>query len=227
MKKRTMILSILFLLTGTFLGFADTNLNLKIKFDQIYGLKKGDRVIYELNHIGEVGNVNYGKDGIYNVEVTIKNNFANAATESSEFFIIDDPQKKGSKVVEVILVQTGGVLLKDGATVEGSSNRSMILEKLEMDIERGLEYLKREYEKFQNQVDKIPESKEYQELKRKLANLLEQLKLTSKETHDKIQKELIPKIKEELDRIEETIKKFGEEKQTKPSENQLAKPKKI
>ncbi len=227
MKKRTIILSILFLLAGMLLGFADTHLNLKVKFDQIYGLKRGDRVIYELNHIGEVENINYGKDGIYNVEVTIKNNFANAATESSEFFILDDPQKEGNKSIEVILVQTGGVLLKDGATVDGSSNRSMILEKLEMDIEKGLQYLKKEYEKFQGQIDKIPESKEYQELKKKLENLLEQLKLTSKETHDKIQKELIPKIKEELDRIEETIKKFGEEKQTKPPENQLAKPKKI
>ena len=39
MKKRTMILSILFLLAGTLLGFVDTNLNLKVKFDQIYGLK--------------------------------------------------------------------------------------------------------------------------------------------------------------------------------------------
>ena len=85
MKKRTIILSILFLLAGTLLGFADTNLNLKVKFDQIYGLKRGDRVIYELNHIGDVENVDYGRDGIYNVKVTIKNNFANTATEYSKF----------------------------------------------------------------------------------------------------------------------------------------------
>ena len=227
MKKRTIILSILFLLAGTLLGFADTNLNLKVKFDQIYGLKRGDRVIYELNHIGDVENVDYGRDGIYNVKVTIKNNFANTATEYSKFFIIDDPLKEGNKSIDVILVQTGGVLLKDGATVDGSSNRSMILEKLEMDIEKGLQYLKKEYEKFQDQVDKIPESKEYQELKRKLADLVEQLKLTSKETHEKIQKELIPKLKEELDKIEETLRKLGEEKQTQPSENQLEKPTKI
>ena len=74
----------------------------KVKFDQIYGLKGGDRVIYELNHIGDVKNVFYEKGGIYNVDVTIESNFTNAITEYSKFFIIDDPIKEGEKAIEVL-----------------------------------------------------------------------------------------------------------------------------
>ena len=88
MKKRTIILSILYIFTGKLLVHAETNLNLTIKFDQIYGLIRGDRVIYELNHIGNVESVYYESDGIYNVSVKIKNNFVNAVTEYSKFFII-------------------------------------------------------------------------------------------------------------------------------------------
>ena len=208
MKKRTIIISILFILTGKLLVHAEANLNLTIKFDQIYGLIRGDRVIYELNHIGDVESVYYGSDGVYNVSLKIKNNFVNAATEYSKFFIIDDPLKEGNKAIEVILEQTGGKPLKDGITVAGSSDRYAVLKKLEIDIEKGLDYLKREYRSFQDQVDKIPESEEYHKLKKKLADLVKQLKLATKETNEKIQRELLPRIIKELDRIEEMLKKY-------------------
>jgi hypothetical protein len=227
MKKRTIILSILFLIVGTALGLAENNINLNVKFDQIYGLSKGDQLIYELNHIGDVKSVFYGSDGIYKVSVTIKNNFANAVTEYSKFFIIDDPLKEGNKAIEVILEQTGGIPLKDGESVDGSSNRYAVLKKLEIDIEKGLENLQREYENFRNQVDKIPESKEYKKLKKKLADLVEQLKLASEEANKKIQEKMIPKIIKELDRLEEMLREFNEEKQTKPSEDQVDEPTKI
>lgn len=227
MNKRTIILSILLIFTGKLLAHAETNLNLTIKFDQIYGLIRWDRVMYELNHIGDVESVYYGSDGVYNVSVTIKNNFVNAATEYSKFFIIDDPLKEGNKAIEVILEQIGGKLLKDGTTVAGSSDQYAVLKKLEIDIEKGLDYLKREYSSFRDQVDKIPESEEYQKLKKKLADIVEQLKLATKETNEKIQRELLPKIIKELDRIEEMLKKYGEEKQTKPSEDKPEEPTKI
>ena len=227
MIKRTIILTILLILTRKPLVYAETNFNLIIKFDRIYGLIKGDRIIYELNHIGDVESVIYESDGIYNVSVTIKNNFANAVTEYSKFFIVDDPIKKGNKAIEVILEQTGGMPLKDGATVAGSSNRYTVLKKLEIDIEKGLDYLKKEHESFRDQVDRIPESEEYQKLKNKLADLLEKLKLATKEVNEKIQRELLPKIIRELDRIEKMLKKYGEEKQTKPSENKPEEPVKI
>jgi len=217
MKIRTIIISILFLVGGIALASAEANINLNIKFDQIYGLKSGDRVIFELNYIGNVGDVNYGMDGIYNVNVTIRNNFANAVTEYSKFFIIDDPVKKDNKAIEIILEQTGGTPLKDGSIVVGSVNSLGVLEKLEIDIEKGLENLKREYRDFQGKVDKFPESDEYQDLKKKLADIVEQLKIATKVTNEKIQKELIPKLIRELDKLERMLKKYGEEEQDKPS----------
>ena len=87
--------------------------------------------------------------------------------------------------------------------------------------------MQREYENFKGQIDKIPESKEYQKLKDKLADLVEQLKVASKEANKKIQKKMIPKIIKELDRLEEMLREFGEEKQTKPSEDQVDEPTKI
>jgi len=168
-----------------------------------------------------VESVIYCKDGFYTIKVTIKKNFANAATEHSKFFIIDDPHKSGNKAVEIILLQTKGALLKDGATVQGSSDRSVMLEKLAMDIDRGLEYLKREYEDLQGKIGKIPESKEYKELRRELTELTEELKQASKETNERIQKELIPFLKQELERLKEKLRKFREDEQKKPLEIKL------
>ena len=194
MRKVYITNIVLFLVVGASLGFIDSNLNLKIRFEQIYGLQNGNRVIFEQNHIGEVENVKYGRDGIYNVAVAIKNNFAHAATKFSKFLIIDDPRNKDNKAIEIILLQTNGSMLKHGATVEGSSSRKMILEKLALDIEKGLEYLNREIENFQSEIEKLSKSKEYQELKKELAELAEGLKQASKETREKIREELIPKF---------------------------------
>ena len=43
----------------------------------------------------------------------------------------------------------------------------------------------------------------------------------SEETRKKIQKEIIPLLKQELEKLKEKLKKIGQEKQTKPLEIEL------
>jgi len=50
-------------------------LDLKIRFDEIRGLKQGDRVIYGQNYIGRVKKVSYSREGRFLVYVAIKRDF--------------------------------------------------------------------------------------------------------------------------------------------------------
>jgi ABC-type transporter Mla subunit MlaD len=189
-------------------GLTRSTLTLNIRFDRIQGLQEGDRVIFEQNPIGDVTSVSYGKDGMYTVEIAVKKNFVNAITEHSKFYISDDPQTVGKKAVEVEQIQKGGTPLENGSFVEGSNKFSLVFEQLAMDIEKALEYLKKEFDDYQNEIKTIPESEEYQKLKRELAELLKQLRESGEETHEKIRKELIPFLIQELEKLKERLRKF-------------------
>ena len=102
-----------------FLLFAceETGLNLKIHFDDIQGLQAENRVLFESNHIGQVTRVFYAKEGHYVVDLIIQEDFANAATETSRFYIVNDPLSADRKAIEIMLLRTGGTALVDGSMV--------------------------------------------------------------------------------------------------------------
>ncbi len=221
MPKKIIIPLFILIALVVFWGIRDTNLNLKIRFDQAYGLKKEGRILFEQNQVGSVKSINYGNNGVYTIDIEIRKNFTNAATEHSRFFVIDDPQSSGTKAVEIVLMKAGGTTLKDGKIVEGSNRGTALFEKLETDIEKGVEYLRREFSRFQTEWEKVPESREYKDLKRELSELASEMSKASEETRKKIQKEIIPLLKQELEKLKEKLKKIGKEQQTKPLEIEL------
>jgi len=124
------------------LACAGKDLRLKIRYNQIYGLDENSRVLFDQNQIGDVNRAFYQKDGRYIVQVKIKENFTNAATEHSRFFIIRDPQREGKKAVGVIQIRKGGNPLEDGSVVEGSSRSSVMFGEMWQQFEKELDNVK-------------------------------------------------------------------------------------
>lgn len=215
-------LGILLLLSTGAWGFLDSDLDLKIRFERIHGLQAGDRVFFQENTVGKVETVRYLKEGLYMAEVSIESNFSNAATEHSEFYIVQDPENRGRQAVEVFQKKPGGALLGDGAIVEGASGRSLLLERLAMDIERGLESLKKEFDHLQGDIEKIPESDEYRTLKQQLAELADRLKKAGRETRQKVQEDLLPLLARELEKLKQQLERMSREKPEKPEKTVLS-----
>jgi hypothetical protein len=170
--------------------------------------------------------VSYGKDGTYTVGISIKKNFLNAATGCSKFYIVDDHQTTGKKAVEVEQIRKGETPLENGSTVEGSKKYSVVFEQLAMDIEKALEYLKKEFDDYQGEIESIPESEEYQKLKRELSELVKQLRESGAATGEKIRKELIPFLIQELEKLKEKLRKFENKEEKEPFEIEQKKPEK-
>jgi hypothetical protein len=206
-----------------FLGCKQSALHITIRYDQIQGLKEGDRVIFEQNHIGEVTGVFYSEDGYYVVDLTIERHFANAATEHSKFFIIADPQNKGEKAIEMIQTRRGGAPLQDGATVQGSSKSSAVFSQMRANFEKGLGNLKGEFERFFEDLRSVPETEEFKKLEKELERLAEEMKRSSKSVREKIQKEVLPRLKEEIEKLREQLRKFGRQEELEPLETQMEK----
>ena len=215
---------IIFLL-AIFLLFAceETGLNLKIRFDDIQGLQADNRVIFESNHIGQVTRVYYTQEGYYRVDLIIKEDFANAATENSQFYIVDDPQEAGAKAIEILQIRKGGPPLADGSMVEGSTRPSAAYQKMMEDFDKQAAKIGRQLQQFFEDLRKLPESDEFKQLQRDLEELGREMEKAGKATRDKIQNDVVPMIKEELERLKKRLESFGREKEVEPLEKQLEK----
>ena len=218
---------ILMMISFVGLGCNAGDLDLSVIFDDIQGLKSNDSVIFEHNRIGKVNDVTYTKEGTYRVELRIDKAFKNAATEHVRFFIISDPQNQGRKAVEMIQTHEGGKPLQNDAVIEGSRKSSAVFERLEKDIEKGIEDLRKEFDEFAEELKKIPDSEAYKALEKTLADLYDEMKRSGKEVREKIQKEILPQIEKELENLKKRLQKKGQENELKPLEIKMEEIKKI
>ena len=192
------------------MGCQEKGLNLQITFDKVLGLKGDDRVIFDQNPIGRVTGLQYAESGSYIVEVEIKTEFAKAVTEHARFFIVADPTDKTKKAIEMIQVRKGGTPLKDRTIVAGSKKHSALFDRTWNAFENGLEDLKKQFEEFSEQFKRIPESKAYKELEKELEILSEKIKRAGKSARGKIEKEVLPRLKEEMEKLNQRILKLKE-----------------
>ena len=209
------------------LGCEAENLNLFIRFDQIDGLKSNDSVIFETNRIGKVDKVTYTKDGTYQVELRIDKAFKNAATENARFFIVSDLQNKGHKAVEMIQIREGGKPLQNNAVLEGSIKPSAIIERMEKNLEKGMESFRKQFNEFAEELKKIPDSEAFKAMEETLADLYDEMKRSGKEIREKIQKEILPRLEQELENLRKRLHEKKREDELKPLEIKMEEIRKI
>lgn len=224
MLKKIVVLMIVSIIL---LGCEAENLNLFIRFDHIDGLKSNDSVIFETNRIGKVDGVTYTKKGDYLAELMIHKAYTNAVTEHVRFFIVSDSQINGRSVVEMIQILKGGRPLQNNTVLEGSSKSSAIFERLEKDLAKGMESVRKEFNEFAEELKKIPDSEAFKKLEDELVNLYEKMKQSGKEVREKIQKEILPLLEQELENLKKRLQEKGREDELKPLEIKMEEIRKI
>lgn len=222
---KKIVIMIIFSLVG--LGCEAGVLNLTIRFDDIQGLKSNDGVIFETNQIGKVDKVTYTKEGTYRVELRIDKAFKNTATENARFFIVSDPQNKGHNVLKMIQIREGGKLLQNNTVLEGSRKSSAIFERLEKDVEKGIEDFRKQLDEFAEELKKVPDSEAFKALEEALADLYDEMKRSGKEIREKIQKEMLPRLEQELENLRKRLHEKGREDELKPLEIKMEEIRKI
>ncbi len=208
-------------------GCRPGDMNFKIRYDRIDGLKQNDRVIFEQNQIGTVTQVIYTAEGRYEVDVAIQKEFASAATKDSEFFIVPDPQQGDKKAVEITQARKGGTALEDGAVVEGSARASDVFNVFRDKLNKGINDLGKQFGQFLNELKGLSEREAVKKLEEELNRLGDEMEKSGKAVQDKIQKDILPQLQKEIDRLREELRKFGREDEVRPLEDKMNKIKEI
>jgi hypothetical protein len=203
------------------LGCFSSDLHVKIRFDQINGLKAGEQVLFEENEIGRVTDVFYEKEGTYLVDVAINSDFKNAVAGNSRFFIVSHPSDPNRKAIEMITVKGEGRPLEDGAVVKGATRLSALLERLEDDMSKTMTDLKQRFKGFSEGLKEVPENEDIKRLQKDLDQLLDEMKRSGAAFRDKVQKDLVPRLQEEMDKLKERLKDLGREKEVEPVQTRM------
>jgi len=210
-----------------FLGCQDRGLSLKIRFQEINGLKVADHVIFEGNRIGEVTAISYTTEGSYMVSVRVTEAFANAANSRSRFMIGGDPEDREKSAVEVVNLEKGGEPLEDGSVVEGTSKTRILLNDVWGDFKDRLDKFGDTLEEMTRPLRDLPESEEVKKLEKQMKDLMEDLKRKGGEVREKFDKEVLPELQKKIEELRDRLKKFGREKELDPLEEDMRKLRKI
>jgi hypothetical protein len=209
------------------LGCQEKGLSLKIRFQEINGLKVADHVIFEGNRIGEVTAISYTKKGSYMVNVLIPEAFANAANSHSIFMIGRDPEDREKRAVEVFNIEKGGEPLEDGSVVEGTSKPRILLNDVWGDFKGRLNKLGDTLEEMTRPLRDLPESEEVKKLEEQMKGLMEDLKRKGSEVREKFDKEILPELQKKIEELRDRLRKFGREKELDPLEEDMRRLRKI
>lgn len=196
-------------------------IHIDIQFSRLSGLAEGDRVLFEGNPAGKVESITYQQDGTYRVGIEVDSGYEKALTEHSRFYSVADPVRTGSKAVIIELARSDGRLLQDGASVEGAELPDGIFSQWHKEMEKGLDYLRKQFDQFGRDVQGIPESEAYQQLKRSLEEWAREMERAEEETRNKIEREWLPRIRRELDELREQLKPDGREEELEPIEREV------
>ena len=206
-RNRLWVLSLMFLCGLFFACLA--NLRLTVLYDQTDELKAGDRVIWQEQTIGEVQNVEADATGRGAAKLQIKGDFREKVTDESRFLIQADPHNYWQKHIEMVNLAEGGNPLPDGAEVEGSTYLSLQLEKGSRGLAAWSQLLQQELERWQKELNQLPEEEWYKELERQMDYWLSEMGQAGVETRRYFREEVLPRLEEAVRELEKRLKELG------------------
>jgi hypothetical protein len=135
-------------------GCGSDTLDFKIRYQEISGLRKDDRVLFEERHIGDVKDVKYTSQGDYLVDVSISKEFANDITEHSRFYVSLDPKDMERQAVHMVRIKDGGAPLQKNAIVAGTTKYAVLFDQFGVGLRDNLK-------RFESELNDLIESFRY------------------------------------------------------------------
>ena len=196
------------ILCGALLACAGS-LQFTVFYDRDEGLKQEDPVLWNQQEIGKVHSVKQIPQGRLAVGLKIGRDFREKVTDESRFLIQADPQHYWQKHIEMINLVEGGKPLPNGAEVEGSTYLSLQVERGSRGLAAWSQLLLQELERWQKELNQLPEEEWYQELERQMDYWLSEMGQAGVETRRYFREEVLPRLEEAVRELEQRLKELG------------------
>ncbi len=165
----------------------------------------------------------------------------NAPKEPSKKAVIVEQERPGGTLLKKGSIVQGSVKggyfeeiisdLKEKAGVAENELREALDElkkflntktrQFDKELEATLDDLSRQFQNFKSEISKIPDSQEVKQLEENFKQFAEEFYREKEEVRNYLQNEVIPKLRDELDRLREKLKKEGREKELEKIDRQM------
>jgi len=203
------------------IGCVWTTHNFKIRFNDIQGLRKNDRVFFDQTAIGEVTGIEYTDKGNSLVSVAVEDQFASLPKDSSTFYIDSNPETEERKAIRITQIKDGGNIIEKDAIVEGQSKYVSIFDQLVNKFRKDVHILEFEINEFIKGLQNLSESEQIKQIERQLDKILAEIENLSVEMKHKLEIEILPRIKEQLEDLRRRLEKIGKEEKLKHVDKKL------
>ncbi len=166
-------------------------------------------VFLDGERVGRVVALQPVEAGRLRLVVEVPSDFREEITRRSRFRLRPDPEDP--KRWHLLIEPRPGAPLQYGEVVRGEVERDLgdIFSSLLHRFREGLKPLLRQLETLEREAERLPETPEFQGLRRDLEDLARALK----EAQEKAQESLIPKLKRELDRLQRELEEILKERE--------------
>lgn len=192
-------------------GCGSDTLDFKIRYQEISGLRKDDRVLFEERQIGNVNDVKYTSQGDYLADVSINKEFANDITEHSRFYISLDSMERGRQAVHMVRIKDGGAPLQKSAIVAGTTKYAVLFDQFGVGLQDNLKRFESELNALLESFRYLSESEQIKRLEKELDRLLADLQYLSEAMKHKLKTEILPRIKETIEELRRRLKELRRE----------------
>lgn len=179
---------------------------LTVLYNDRDGLKPGDRVFWDGQTIGKVESIEVDPQGRYPVHLQMDRDMRNRVTDQSRFVIQTDPARKGRAGVKIVQLGEGNPL-PEGATVEGSTEASLNLER------RGLGSLAdsflKELDRLQKEIGGLFAPDRLRELERQIREWTRLLEKSGTEVRRWVREQVLPALEGIVREMERILRSEG------------------
>ncbi len=193
------------------IGCVGTTHNFKIRFNDIQGLRKNDRVFFDKTTIGEITGVEYADTGNYLVSVAVEDQFSSLPKDSSTFYIDSNPEVEGRKAIRIIQIKDGGNIIAKNTIVEGQSKYVAIYSQITNKFRKNIHVMESEINDFFKGLQYLSESEQIKQIERQLDKILAEIENLSVEMKHKLETEILPRIKEQIEELRRRLEEIGKE----------------
>jgi hypothetical protein len=193
----------------------------QIRFDDVYGLRKGAPVYFDDAVVGEVREIEYTDAGRFLVSVAIRKQFASAATDASRFYIDTDPHQADRRVIRVVQLKPGGRPIAEDAVVDGQTRYAVLYEQFARRLGANIAILESGINAFLRELQGIPTDEQIKEIDRQLDAIIADLGHMSRAMKDRLENEILPLIREKIEELRKRLAGSGQEKDLDPLEQKM------
>jgi hypothetical protein len=209
------------IMSASLIGCMDSTHDFEIRFRDVQGLHKGNSVYFEGAVIGEVQKVAYTDSGVFLVSVSIQEEFASAATDASRFYIDGNPENTAQKVIRVVQLGKGGNPIEEDAVVDGHTKYAVLYHQFAYQLGQNLTLFEAGINEFLRELQGFPTDAQIEELEKQLDDIIADLKNMSNEMKYKLEKDILPLLREKIEELRKSLEGTGQEEDLGPIDRKM------